>query len=314
MHKYLKEQHDAERTLLGYLRGLAVGFSASAEGAAVRAFYAAPGDRAKLMREIFTGKGSAPPLAKYLAGDALLVGRLSLNVKKLVERALEIAPARNKRRVYETMEHLERDNQLSVDRDVYGVLGGRYAGGLFPPAPGALRSPPRSFSDLVGSVPVVLMAQIDDQQKASELLTRVERFLVMRHQEVRIRSVGDTKVYTLERDGQPLLSWALAKGVLVAATAGRLDATLQLIAKGGDSVLDQVQSPRAKKLLKSDDGAVLNYNPLKTVEAIGKLHIPPELKLMLSSALSSLGRFKDVTVAVEAEEGGIAADLSVTLN
>ena len=314
MKKYIKERQKTSDAVLSYFKGGGFGVRISANEVALRGYYAAPGEKAKQLAAILRGRGDAPDFGKVIGPDALVVGRMSLDIKKLMERALELMPTRRRKRIFRRTKWLEREHNINIDKDLLPLFAGRFAGALYAPKASALRSPPRSPAELTEALPSVLMAQISDEKKAAELLTRLERFLVMKGLDVRPKTVGKRKIYTLEIEGTPIVSWTLAKKMVVLATAKRMDPTLKLIDDGGDNVLGQVQSKAAKRALAADDGIVLNANLGKIVDLGRGFDLGMELKLMLAPVMSTLDRFKDVTLSFEVEEDGITAELAVLLD
>jgi hypothetical protein len=312
MKKFVKEQQEAADGFLAYYQGGALAVRVSAEGASLRGYMAVPGEKAKSIREIFKGAGDSVDFGKFIGPDALMVGRFSLDAKKLMDRLLEVAPPFAKRQAYSGIERMERELKLSLEKDVFALLAGRYAGAVFAPSVDAIKAgPPRGMGDIIRFTPIVGMAQVTDAAKAAELLTKLERVLVMGQVDVKTRTEGDRKVYSIEQDGKAMVGWTVVKNVVVVGTGDRLAKSVALIGGGGDNVLSTVDSSRAKGLLKSDDGMVFYYNIAKTADMLRAMDLPPELKAMLAGALSTVSKFTDVTLAGEVEEEGILGEITV---
>jgi hypothetical protein len=312
MRKYIKERQDATDGFMAYFEGGALALRLSAEGATLRGYTAIPSDKGKTIREIFKGTGDAVDLAKFIGPDALAVGRFSIDGKKLMDRMLELMPPAAKRGFYAGVERIERDLKLSVEKDVLALLAGRYAGAVFaPPADAIKAGPPRGMSDAVRFLSLVGMAQVTDTQKAADLLVKLERMMVMAHVDVKTRTEGDRKVYSIDSDGRTLVAWTVVKNVVVVGTGDRLAKTVALVTGGGDNVLSTVDSSRAKSLLKSPEGIVLYYNVAKTADTVRAMDLPAELKAILSTALTTVSKFSDVTVSWEVEDEGVLGELAV---
>jgi hypothetical protein len=312
MKKYIKERKESTDNFLAYFRGGAFALHVTAAGMTVRGYFAVPADKGKAVHEIFKGTGDAPAFGKYFGPDALSVSRFSLDGKKLMDRVLETVHPNEKRSFYGMMESVERDTKLSVEKDIMTLLGGRYAAAVFAPSADAIKAgPPTSAAAWIRLLPAAGLAQVTDAKKAAELLVKLERYMVMARVEVRTKTDGDRKTYSLEDDGKTLVSWTVAKDMLIVATADRLEKTLALVNKGGDNVLGQVDSSRAKSLLKKDDGMVFYYNISKTADLIRAMEMPAEIKTMLNTGLGIMYKFSDVTLDFEVEDEGILGELSV---
>jgi hypothetical protein len=312
MKKFVKEQQEAADGFLAYFQGGALALRVSAEGITTRGYMAVPSEKGKTIREIFKGAGDSVDFGKYVGPDALVVGRFSLDAKKLMDRLLEVAPPFAKRQAYSGIERMERELKLSLEKDVFALLSGRYAGAMFAPSADAIKAgPPRGMSDVIRFMPLVGMAQIADPAKAAELLTKLERVLVMGQIDVKTKTEGDRKVYTIENDGRILVGWTVVKNVAVVGTGDRLAKTVALISGGGDNVLSTVDSSRAKGLLKSDDGLVFYYNIAKTTDVLRAMDLPAEVKAILAGVLTTISKFSDVTLAGEVEEEGVLGEVTV---
>jgi hypothetical protein len=160
---------------------------------------------------------------------------------------------------------------------------------------------------------MVAMAQVSSDKKASEILATLERVMTREGTDVRVKSEKDRKIYYVGSPSEPVISWTVAKGMAIVATGDRLAKTLALIDKGGDNVLSQIDSSRAKKLLKREDGIVAYFNISKTADLVRGLNLPAEAKLMLSSVTSTLAKFSDVTLSFEVEDEGVLGEAAVRL-
>jgi hypothetical protein len=311
--KRFESEKELADGVLSYFEGWAVGLELRKKMLSLRSSLAMPEAKAKVVRAILSGKGSAPELAKFIGPDALVVARGSLQLKLLIDRALELIPPRAKRRLYRQVERFERRNNISVEKDLLALLAGRYGFALFAPSAEALQQPPTSIAEAAKMLQLAFFAQVTDAKKAAEMLRRLERFLVMARVDVRTRTRDQQKVYTLERSGKALMSWTLAKDLLVVASKERLDPTLKLIAKGGKNVLGQVRSSRAKGLLRDGDGNVVYHDLKKALDTARAVNLPTRIKLLLTPLLGSLAKFDDLTVGLIAEPRGIYGELIVNL-
>jgi hypothetical protein len=222
---------------------------------------------------------------------------------------------RDKRRYYKDMERMEKRTKLNAEQDIFGVLAGRMAMALFPPDTAALKNgPPRRSSDILSMISGVGLVQVTDAKKAAALLVQLEKALVMGRVEVRIKTEGDRKVYSIDNaEGKRLVGWTVAKDVLLVASGDRLDKTIKLITDGGDNVLDQIASSAAKKAFTADEGIVLYYNLSKTAALVRSMPLPAEIKLMASPVISTLQKFTDVTCSAEVNEEGVLGEVAVRL-
>lgn len=315
MKKMIQEMLDTQKAIFGYFKGLSLGVHVSGKGLNMRSVLAMPPEKGKTIAAIFKGAGDSPDFGKFISADALAVARFSLNLKRLMDAVLEVVPADTKRQIFSSVEQTEREMKLSMEKDVLGVLAGRYAVALFAPDLSALKG----FSlmnpaALAGVVQLVAMAQVSKPDRAADLLRTLERFMVMARMDVKTRSEGEHKLYTIEAGGQPVVTWTLAKELLIIGTGDRVRKTLGLIKDGGDSLLSEMKNPRAKKLIKSEDGMVMYYSMAKTLEAVRRASLPTELKLIISTAMSSLEKIADFVFYVEAEDQGIKAEFSASIN
>ncbi|MCA9670898.1 MAG: DUF3352 domain-containing protein [Myxococcales bacterium] len=310
MKKYIRERQKLSKAAFGYFGGFALAVRMRPDELALRSYYKVPEQRSKQIAALLKGRGDSPPFGKYIGADALVVGRGAIDFKRLLDQALELLPTFAKRRIYRKMERLERENNFSLEKDVLSLLGNRYAGALYPPR-GGLSSPPRTPVAIANAAPVALMAQVEDAKKAAALLARLERAMVMRGAAVRTRSAGERKIYTLELGGEPLVSWAQARKVIVVATGKRLDATLKLIDKGGSNILDHMPTTRSKSLMKSDNAFVISADVSKISDMLRNLDLPAVEKIALAPFFAAVAKIKSVTIAAEHKGGGVLGELSI---
>jgi len=314
MKKAIKEQKETADAVLAYFDGAAFGLQVSGKGALVRAYFAIPEAKAKLVGEILSGKGDAPALGEFIGPDALAVARFSLDPKKLMDRVLELTPPAVKRRLYRDLDSLERSSKINFEKDVLSLVAGRYATALFGPNAAALKSFNISRpQEALAALSAVGMVQVTDTRKAADLLATAERMMTQSGMDVRTKSQGETRIYYVGPSESPTVSWTVFKDVALVATGDRLNKTLELMSKGGDNVLGEIESSRAKKLFKADDGNVFYYNLSKTADTIRGLNLPGEIKLMLSSVTATLGKFSDVTWSVEPDDAGVLTEIAVRL-
>lgn len=309
----LRERNDLSKGILSYLEAWGLAVRASAKSLSVRTFLAVPEARAKVLKQVFSGRGKSPEFGKFVQADALVVARASLRFKILFDRALDLVSPRTKRGIYRSLERFERRNNLSIEKDLLSLLAGRYAFALFAPPAAALQQPPRDPTEIARALQGAFFAQVTDAKKASELLNRLERFLIMARQDVRTQTVGDRKVFTIEKAGQPMLRWTLHRDTLVVASAARLEATIKLMEQGGKNVIGEMRSSRAKGLLRDGDGNVLYQDLSKMVDAARAVNLPASAKLLVSPVLSALGKFDDLAVSFAAEGQGVGAELLLNL-
>jgi hypothetical protein len=318
MKDALREKNEILRTALSYFRGAAFGLSVSREEMALRVHIATPEGKTKTIRDIFRGKGDSPRIDKYLGADSLLIGRISLDAKKLLESLMELAPPRIKRSIYSEMAIKEREVGLSLEKDVLALLAGRYAFALFSPDVSAFKS---NLSHGFGyalehSISMLGMVQVAETAKTEELLARVERFLIMEHADVRTKTTGENKIYYVDpsADGQQVC-WTLFKDLLLVATGDRLDKTLDLIKRGGDTALSRIKNPTARDLLKTDEDVTLFFFDLnRAMNTLRSAELPMQIKLLLNTTIAPLNNFSDVMVVFKAEDSGVAAELAIRLN
>jgi len=314
MKKYTREKQEEREAFLAYLQAAGISIFLSAKGVVLRGYLALPPERGKELAAIFKGKGDPVEFGKYISPDALALGRLSLDPKKLMDRLLEMVPPRSKRKFYKDLERFEGQTKFKLEEDVLALLSGRYAGALFAPSPEAFASgPPRSDKEILGYISGLAMVQVTDSSKASDLLVRLERAMVMDRVEVRIKTQGKYKIYYIDKDGKRLLAWTVANNVVVVGTGDRLAKALTLMAGKGDNVLEQISSSKAKGAFKSDEGIVLYYNLQKSSEMIQTMNIPGALKLLMAPVTSMLEKLSDVTYSVDVKEEGIMGEVALRL-
>ncbi len=317
MKKYVKEQQETEQAMLAFFRGAAVGFYSSSKGAGMRGYMAVPDEKAKKLAEVFKGKGDPPEFGRFIGPDALSVSRASINVKAVMDKVIENLSPRRKRRLYRQLERLEKQSKIDVRKVLEELPSGRYAAAVYPPNLdpqlnlGSLMSRPEQA---LGMISTVLFIQVTDTDRAAELLAKLERMMVMGRMDVRIQTGKDElKRYFLEVKGKKVVGWTVKDGLLVVATGDRLDKTLTLMEKGGDNVLDQIESSRAKGLFKSDDGNVGYFNLSKMADMVRGMNLPAEVKLMMSSFLSLFNKLADLTGSLEVKDAGVLVEISLRL-
>ncbi len=314
MKKYIREQQEATDNFLAYMSGVAFSMRLSTDTVALRTYFAATAEKGKTIQALLKGNGDAPSFGKYIGADALSVSRFSLNPKKLMDLIVETMPPGAKRSFYASMEAFEREAKVSPEKDIVATLSGRFAGAIFAPSADIIKAgPPRGKAGLLKMVPMVGMAQVSDPAKAAELLAKLERVLVVAGIEVRTRTEGDRKVYSIEEDGKPVVSWTVAKDVALIGTGDRVAKTVELIGGKGDAVLGKIDNSRAKGLLKSEDGALFYYSVARTADLINKMELPAEIKAILSNALSTINKFNDVMLDFEVDAEGILGELAVRM-
>lgn len=311
--QFIAERKQTGEAALRFFQGLAVGLTPSTSGLELAAYYAAPKERVAALREVFSGVGDAVPFGKLIAPDALVVARGSLNAKKLLERAVEILPSHTRKRIYGRLERMAREDDFSLEKDVLPLLAGRFAAAVYPPSSQSVQQLLRGTLSLAQLAPAVFIAQISDPKRAGELLVRLERFLVLRGAEVRVRGEGARRVFTVERGGRPVASWTATPKLFVLASGGRLEKTIELAEKGGENVLAHLQSKAAKAALKEDEGLLFSANMAKIGEALRAMDLGLEGKVLLAPVQGTLGRFKEITFTAAIAEEGLLAKLAVVL-
>jgi len=313
LKKHLLRQQRLGERALSYFGGAALGLRLDSRTVRLKAVYSAPAERAQAIRRLLVGRGDSPGLGKLIGPDALAMTRVALDLKHLLDQAIEVLPARRKRRLYRQIEQMERENNFSLDKDALTLLGGRYAAAVYPPPRGALERRPQSARDVARVLPMAAIAQVRDVKRAQDLLARLERFLVLRGLDVRPSTRGDRKIYTLESEGRPLASWTLTDGLLVVGTGKRLMATLALIDGGGESAIDKLRTKAARRALKRDDGLMLDVDVGKIARALQRLEVGMEAKLLLSTVLGALSKLGSITLWIAPGGPGLLGELSVTL-
>jgi hypothetical protein len=309
---FIKSRMNAAEGFLAYFRGAAFSLRISADGLLLRGYMGVTPEKAKAVQEIFKGTGAPASFGKYIGPDALAFTRYSLNAKRLMDRSVEALPPGAKRGFYSALERLEREAKISVEKDVFGLIGNRFAAALFAPGPEVIKAgPPRGRAQWARALPAVFMAQVTDAAKVAELLAKLERVLVMAQVEVRARAEGDRRVYSVEEDGKPVLSWTVLKDVAVLATGDRLGPTTALVGGKGDNVLGQLDNSRAKSLLKSDDGNLFYFNISKTADLVRSMDLPGEVKAILSTPLSTVSKLADAMIDFEVEDEGLMGEFQV---
>jgi hypothetical protein len=274
-----------------------------------------PADKAKLVGQILQGTGDAADLGEYIAPDALAVARVSMDPTKIWQKLREVMSPRQKEVLYQQLDALEKQTKINVEKDVLGLMAGRFAVAVYAPDAAALKGglSIRRPDRLAELVPITAMIQVKDRKKSADLLSAIERALTTEGHPVRVRSEGDRRIYYVGEAEAPTMSWTVAKDVVVLATGTRLAKVLALMDKGGENVLGQVRSSRAKNAIRTPEGAVFYYDLAKTADLIRGLDLPGEIKLMLSTVTTTLGRFEDVVWTIEPESNGAMMILDVNL-
>ncbi|MCK5799969.1 MAG: DUF3352 domain-containing protein [Deltaproteobacteria bacterium] len=310
---YLSSQHDIVKGVFSYFNGWTLGVEFRPKRISLRSALAVPKARIKEVQEIFSGKGKGPAFGKFIGPDALFVGRGTLQLGSIFHRVLDLIPPRSKRGVYRLLERVERRYNLNVEKDILALFAGRYGFAIYAPKTEALQQPPTLLRDLSGMFQGVFFVQLTDMKKAREFLDRLERILVMAPLDIRTRTEGKDKIFSLERDNKRLLSWALVKNLMVVASDERMEGTLSLIRRGGKNVLSEVRSSRAKGLLRDGNSNVIYQDLAKTLDVVRAVNLPGKVKLILSPILSGLSKFDDLVVGFLAEDEGLYGEVTVNL-
>jgi hypothetical protein len=312
LKQIVQESIKTSDVLLNAFAGVGIALRLQANKVGVQGYFLTPSGKGQLGRELFKGKGKPIPFAKYVAPDALLVGRVALNAARLMDGLMEVIPASAKESVTRGLEQFKQRTDLDLKRDILSVLGDRYAFAFYMPDVAAISQP--LAPAYLRFAPGVFMIQIADTKRAEDLLTRLERRLVMAQVPLRTTTKGPTRVYSVETDGQPMIQWALVKDLVVVGSGNRIDGSIGLIEKGGENVVSKIGNPRAKQLLESGDGAVVYYSLNRSREAMKAMSFPLRLQLVIGAALKFLGSFDDVVLGFEVRSDGYAAEVAVRLN
>ena len=172
---------------------------------------------------------------------------------------------------------------------------------------------PRDLPSVFRWLSAVALVQMTDPNKARELLSRAERVMVASNLEVQTQELGENKIYSVAREGWPLVSWSLAKGCLVVATGNMLNKTVTLMTKKGANVLSQVSNARAKDMLQHREGVTFFLNVAKAVDTLRQANLPLDLRAMLQNLLSTMEKISDVLLHLEVHKQGIGAELAIGL-
>ncbi len=312
-----KKRRQKEEKFLSYFDGATFGLAVSEKGIAVRGYYLFPSEKGKEILELIKGEGEGPDFSEYIGPDALAVGRFSLNPKRLFQKLKKIASPKDKEDMKRDIEKFESETHLNVEKDILNLLSGRFAIAVYPPNTKELGGGGFSIRNpmsLLKIIRAVAMAQLGNTQKAVDIFSALEGLLQKAGIPVKAKTQGEQKIYSYGPEGgETMVSWAVSKkkGVLLLGTSQNIEATLKLIDKGGDNVLDQIEDSTAKKLLKAEDSIVFHYNLAKTVDMVRGLDLPGELKLMLSSVTSLLGKLTDFMLAIEPDSEGLFFEMAL---
>ena len=314
--KYIKREQEVADGLLNYFRGGVMGLEFSGKGVVLRTYLGVPKEKAAKIAEFLQGKGSAPDFGEYILPSAITVARGSVDIKKMMDWMVEMVPDM-KKEYYHELQRFERRTKIDIEKDVYDLLAGRYALGFFAPPADAFKGDKRMEEKVMKAVGGVLLVQVTDDKKASDMLATMEKAMTMRGMDIQIKTEGERKNYFFRLGSEKIAGWTVVKKMLVVTSAAHLEKTVKLIEKGGDNVLDKIESSAAKSTFKSKDGLVWYFNLNQLGTLLGKASVPTEYKMQykmfVEPAAKVLTKFSDLSYTMEAKKDGLVGEITVTL-
>lgn len=303
--------------LLRGVDGVGLALQASATGLALRIRVlggaSGPGSGA---RSLWHGKGKAIEMERFLDPTSLVVARASLDLEALLHAHLGRLPIGIKRSVYGQMAQVKRHHGLDVEQAIT-KLANRFAMGL------AVRdrmgpTQAGSASETPVEVTWLLVAQTSDSAAVDEVLVRVERALVVRGLDVRVRDGGDgdSPSYSVVGQGACRLArWGLVGDALVLRMApwGCLPERPpgDVSKSPGQDVVDAIRIPRARRSFVQDSGAVVYLDAARLVRTAGAWirDVPAFGALAWTIAIL----LDDLALSIESHDGDLVSEIVVRL-
>lgn len=307
---------DPAKDLSRYFAGGILGLGISGKQIEATAFVGMPGDRSKKLARLLRGKGKAPAMGQYILPDAITAARGSLDLKMIVAWMEAKLPADARQQYRLGVQTFEQRTGIK-EQDLYGLLAGRYAVGIFAPSPAALRGMGAMRDRLARAAGGVLLVQVTDAKKAATVLERLATAWKARGADIQVDPKGGGKRYCYRQLGQCLLSWTVAKNLVVIASSRHLDASVKLVQGGGKSLMGKIKSSHARSTFRKAEGMIWYLDLYQVATLAKKITLPGfymlTYKMYVQPASALLSMFSELACTVEPRTDGITSRLVITL-
>ena len=307
---------DPAKELSSYFRGGILGIGASGKRVEIKTFLGVPQNKSGKLVRLMKGKGRAPPLGRYILPNAVTAARGSLDLRMLVDWLEARMDPKAQKRHRLGVKGFEQETGIK-EQNLYGLLAGRYALGLFAPSQGAMVGGGPLLYRLVQGAGGVLLVQVTDAQKAASVLERLAKAWQARGVELQAKPRGGGKQYCYRHQDQCLVSWAVAKNLVVISSSRHLAASVKLVEQGGESLLNKVKSSHARSTFRKDEGMIWYLDLYQTATLMKKISPPGMLalahKMYAQPASALLSMFSDLAYTVEPGKDGVTGRLVITL-
>jgi len=307
---------DPGRDLSAYFKGAIVGLGVSGKRVDLTAFVGVPGDKGAKLIKLLSGKGKAPPLGEYILPTAVTAARGSVDVKMLSDWLQARMPPDARQQFRAGVEAFERRTGIK-EQELFGLLAGRYALGVFAPTQDALAGGGSVQDRLARAAGGVLLVQVTDAKKASGALQKLAIAWKSQGVDIKVDRHRTGYRYCFRQQGQCLVSWAVARDMVVVTSSRHLAASLKLVDKGGESLLGKVKSSHARSTFRKDEGMIWYLDLYQVATLARKMTMPGMLgltwKMYVQPASVLLSMLSDMALTMEPQKDGITGRLVITL-
>ena len=284
---------------MDYFFGAVAGIKISKDDLLISTFWGIPKKESKKMVERFRGQGDSRQLVKYIGKGALGVAKMSINVKEYLDWQMEVLPADSRKGISRVFKEIKRETKIDVEEDVLEYLAGRFAAGYFLPSKKKRKKAKTSDNpgdQMLGKVDGVVIAEVTNTDEVKDLFKKIRKIAEQEGAVVKKKTRNKRKHYYLYLGDKKVLGWTLVDKLVVLGTPRRLSETIQLIVKGGESVLDSDLNERGKSALKAEENTVFHFRMSK----LRKKDLPEKLR----EYSKLIKKLSDFTVSVAVDEEG----------
>ncbi len=315
----LQETQQQREAIFSRFSGLALSLYLSGKGVVLEGHAPWVEGKGGEVVALLQGKGeAAPPLGQALPADALMLARISLDARQVLDRVLEVFSAEQRRALYRDLARVEQETKISLEKELMPLLAGRYAAAFFAPGAEAFQQGvPGRAEEMLSRVPWVVLGQVTDAAGAADLLARLERLLTLQRAEVRIETRGQGRIYHLQEQGREVAAFGLLGKVVFLTSPALLDSTLQRLTQGtkaSGGAVDQLANPRARELVNAADGAILHLDLARATRQLTAMEMSTSTRMVLAPVTQFLSRFADLTFSLQAEKGSLHAEAALRFN
>jgi hypothetical protein len=279
-------------------------------------------DQASQWAPILAGAADFP-LGRFLEAGSGVVAKLSVDGPKLLEKVLSLDPG-TKTKLARTATDLERRLGVNLDKDLLRNFTGRFSAaflGVEKDIAAAVASPKRRL-EVFHHLHLVGAAELRDAGALREAVSKARDFLRKRtgaRLALTEKDHGGLKYWELSFLKARIFSAALLENVLVVTTGkGRMERTLDLVAKkGAKSLLEEVE-PAVKQALASASNAVLHVNLAALLSYVQALDLRPLgkrgalMRTFIRGKLSAiLGKLADATAVLRFDGQGVRLEATL---